>query len=77
MELENKCMYILEKDNMIRHKVFELLDQNNDTSFSLHHNPKDTNNRLRGQLTTFYMRMKNKKSTIKNFEGGIIRDIAI
>jgi hypothetical protein len=53
------------------------LDQNNDTSFFLHHNPKDTNNRLRGKLTAFYMRMKNETSTIKNSEGGIIRDIPI
>jgi calcineurin-like phosphoesterase family protein len=77
MELEKKCMYILEKDYDETHKVFELLDQNNDNPFYLYHNPKDTNNKLRGQFTAFYMRMKNKTSTIKNFERGIIRDIPI
>jgi len=33
---------------------------------------KDTNNKLKGQLNTFYMRMKNETSTIKNSKGGIL-----
>jgi len=33
-----KERYMLEKDIMTRHKVYELLDQNNNTPFYLHHN---------------------------------------
>jgi hypothetical protein len=46
-------VYARERQHNETHKVFELLDQNNNTK-------KDTNSRSRGKFIVFYMRTKNK-----------------
>jgi len=65
---------MLEKDNMTRHiKFLSYWIKTTIPFFTFIKTKKDTNNILRGQLTAFYMRMKNKTSTSKNFKEWIIR----
>jgi len=71
-------MYMLEKDNMTRH--IEFLSHWVKTTiylFTFTVTKKDTNNISKRQLTVFYMRMKNKISTTKNFKEEIIEGIPI
>ena len=62
-----KEKYMLKKDNMIRHIKF--LSYWIKTTMSLSTftvTKKDTDSKSRGQLTVFYMRIKNKTNTTKN-----------
>jgi len=73
-----KKRFMLEKDNMTRHiKFMSYWIKTMIPHFTFTITKKDTNSRSRGQLTTFYMRMKNETSATKNSKGGIIRGIPI
>jgi hypothetical protein len=73
-----KERYILEKDNMTRHiKFMSYWIKTTIPFFTFIITQKDTNSRSRGQLTAFYMKMKNETSTTKNSKEGIIKDILI
>jgi hypothetical protein len=67
-----------EKDNMTRHiKFLSYWIKTMIPPFTFIITKKDTNSISRGQLTAFYMRMKNETSTTKNSKEGIIRGIPI
>jgi len=69
---------MLEKDNMTRHiKFLSYWIKTMIPLFTFIKTKKDTNNISRGQLTAFYMRMKNKTSTSKNSKEWIIKGIPI
>ena len=64
---------MLKKDNMMRHiKFMSYWIKTTIPLFIFTITQKDTNSRSRGQFTAFYMRTKNKISTIKNSKGEII-----
>jgi hypothetical protein len=73
-----KEMYMLEKDNMMRHiKFLSYWIKTTIPLFTFTITKKDINNRSRGQLIVFYMRTKNEINTTKIYKGGIIRGIPI
>jgi hypothetical protein len=73
---KERCM--LKKDNMTRHiKFLSYWIKTTIPLFTFTIKKKYTNSRSRGQLTTFYMRMKNETSTTKNSKGGIVKGIPI
>ena len=71
-------MYMPEKDNMTRHiKFMSYWIKIIIPLFTFTITKKDTNNISGGQLTAFYMKMKNETNTTKNSKEGIIRGIPI
>ena len=75
---DRKEMYMPEKDNMTRHiKFLSYWIKTIIPLFTFTITKKDTNNVSRGQLTAFYMKMKNETNTTKNSKEGIIRGIPI
>jgi hypothetical protein len=62
-----KEKYMLKKDNMTRHiKFLSYWIKTTIPLFTFTVTKEDTNNKSRGQLTVFYMRIKNKTNTTKN-----------
>ena len=62
-----KEKYMLKKDNMTRHiKFLSYWIKTTIPLFTFTVTKKDSNSKSRGQLTVFYMRIKNKTNTTKN-----------
>jgi hypothetical protein len=69
---------MLEKYNMMRHiKFLSYLIKTTIPLLTFTIANRYTNNRSRGQLAAFHMRMKNETSTTKHFKERIIRGIPI